>query len=154
MRPRVVSYIFRSWLTSVLLGPILLVLGVNFVFWVRYSVYGARSVFGGQTVSWPTLQEMAVFYALGTAAMIPTFFLLWLGCYFVCRRIWPVRMRKLAMTLWALVLIAVTSNVLNMFMRWGWQPVNMLGGSFFLPMLGGILFYRFPEPKGDPVFDF
>jgi hypothetical protein len=146
MSPKVLPYSFRVWFTSILLAPILFILGENFVDWIRNNVHSTTSAFAGQPMSWPTLDSVFVFYMIGFMAMIPSFFLLWVGCIFVCRRSWPVRMRKLAVAVCALLLIAATSIAFGMGLGWMWQPMIFMGLGYFLPLLGGIFFYRFPEP--------
>ncbi len=149
------TYSFKVWLTNVLVGPMLLISGaMGYMYLKHYYDHSAAAAVSRQQLDWPNLKEVSWMYLFGLMVTIPGFFLLWVGCFFICRRTWPVRMRKLGLAVCALLMIGATSVVLGMRLGWAWQPMTFLGGCYFLPLLCGIFFYRFPVPQDDPVFDF
>jgi hypothetical protein len=147
MSRKVLLYSFMVWLTSVLVTPILVVLTAMiywyFAWYLRYShEVGAP----GHYIDPPSLKDVFYFYVFGFVLAIPIFLLFWLGSFFICHRIWPIRGRKLALAGWALLLVGAPSIIMSVRESLEWKVPLIFGAGYCLTMLGGIFFYRFPEP--------
>lgn len=149
------AYSLRVWLTGVLLGPIVMIFGgMTYLYISRYNAHSGTSAFAFRHLDWPPLQVWVGLYLSGLIVLIPNFLLFWMTCFAIHKRAWPVRIKKLALTILTLLLVAATTALLDISQDWPWWPTLLLSMSYFLPLLFGIYFHLFPEPKVDPVFDF
>jgi len=141
MSSKVFFYCLKVWLASVVLGPTL--------FW-------ATSVPPINPNGSYTLADFLGFWAYGIvyglAFSLISFLLFWAAMIYVSRRNWPSKQRRLVTVLLGIILTVAPFLIL-------FQTVDLLGltdriafcGSYLLPIVAGIFFYRWPRASKQEV---
>lgn len=148
MSSKTLAYSFKVWITSVFLGPLLsFLLMYVYLTWLYRPIAPAPADPPVYHVGLAEMEALLYFVAYGFMVSIPSFFLLWVGSFYLCNRDWPKNKRRLAIVLWTLLLTGGPSSIVCGIYRWPLEPTVVVGLAYFLVMLLGIFFFRFPEEE-------
>ncbi|HET6253415.1 MAG TPA: hypothetical protein VFE32_05050 [Puia sp.] len=138
MAPTALSYSLKVWISSVLIGPLL--------------VFAVLLIVASGPVDWGVVDFILYFALFAFAFSIPSFFLLWIGSSYICRTVWPAAMKRLMIALLALSLTALAFIILIVFF-WmpDWSLIWTVVGTYYPVLVAGIFFYRLPEPVAGAV---
>jgi hypothetical protein len=134
MASKVLFYCFKVWISVLLLGPLLL----GAVLWIV----------NGGPVDWSILSFLGYLDLFGLAFSIPSFFLFWIGSFYIDGTAWSLTKKRFVIAVMGLPLAILPFLIASeVFWMPEWSLIWTFVAAYYPLLVAAIFFYRLPQPQ-------